>query len=638
MNCHGADKAKGGLDMSTFGKIMEGGSSGAVVKPGDADGSRLFALASHKEEPKMPPNSPQLPKESLDLIRNWINGGALENAGSKANIPERKVETGLKKVFHGRPAIPPFPQSSLSQNPVVHTQRKNAVTALAASPWAPLIAVASPKQIVLYHSESLEILGILPFPHGQINVLKFSRSGEVLLAAGGHGGKSGKVVLYEIKTGKVITELGDEPDSILAADLSPDQSMVAVGGPGRIVRVYSTSDGSRIREIKKHTEWLTAIEFSPDGVLLATADRNGGLVVWEANTGREYFVLAGHRAAITDVTWRDDGNQLASSSEDGSIKIWEMENGQQVRAFPAHGGGVQSVKFAHDGRLVTCGRDLRAKVFDGNGGQQREYTGIPDLAMRVAITHDSNRILTGDWGGNVHVWQTADAKLVGRLDNNPQTPAERLEKAKADLVAKQRVVEIADGLFKEAQTQEQALKAAFDAATAALTAAQKTADTNKKAVDTASKLSTDSQTRADQLAREVAAGQLKVNAFTTALNQIKADAAKSPNDAAVSKAVADVQNTLNEAVATHNRLKTEQQQAAKSVADAKQQLQTTQNTFTASQNQLKAADENHTKADQNLKPAGPKTAATKALLDRAAADRDAAKALVDRLQQAGEKK
>src|SRR5262245_28611413 len=184
---------------------MEGGSSGAVVKPGDADSSRLYLLASHKGEPKMPPNATALAKENLDLIRNWIIGGALENAASKANIPEKKIEASIKKVFHGRPATQPLPALSLSHEPIVRTPRNNAVTALAASPWAPVIAVASPKQVVLYHSDTLEILGILPFPHGQINVLRFSRSGEVLLAAGGRGGKSGRVVLYDIKSGKIIT-------------------------------------------------------------------------------------------------------------------------------------------------------------------------------------------------------------------------------------------------------------------------------------------------------------------------------------------------------------------------------------------------------------------------------------------------
>src|SRR3954471_3508570 len=55
LGCHNADKARGSLDLSSYGKLLEGGSSGAVVQPGDADASRLFLLASHKAEPKMPP-------------------------------------------------------------------------------------------------------------------------------------------------------------------------------------------------------------------------------------------------------------------------------------------------------------------------------------------------------------------------------------------------------------------------------------------------------------------------------------------------------------------------------------------------------------------------------------------------------
>src|SRR4051812_19242604 len=60
VGCHNAEKGKGGLDVSTYFKLMAGGSSGEVVKPGDADGSRLYLLASHKEEPKMPPTGGKL--------------------------------------------------------------------------------------------------------------------------------------------------------------------------------------------------------------------------------------------------------------------------------------------------------------------------------------------------------------------------------------------------------------------------------------------------------------------------------------------------------------------------------------------------------------------------------------------------
>ncbi len=88
----------------------------------------------------------------------------------------------------------------------VRTKSINALTALAASPWAPLVAVGGQKQVLLYHTETLEPLGVLPFPEGFPTIIRFSRNGQLLLTGGGLGGKSGKVVLWDIKTGERIAD------------------------------------------------------------------------------------------------------------------------------------------------------------------------------------------------------------------------------------------------------------------------------------------------------------------------------------------------------------------------------------------------------------------------------------------------
>src|SRR4029078_3641845 len=214
------------------------------------------------------------------------------------------------------------------------------------SPWAPLAAVGGQKQVILYNTDTGALVGFLPFEYGQIDSIKFSRNAKFVLVAGGRGGQSGHAVLLNVETGAKVLEVGkSEADAILAADISADQTQIAVGGPGKLVRIYSTSDGSVLREIKKHTDWVTAVEFSPDGVLLATGDRNGGLFVWEAFTAREYFTLRGHTSAITEVSWRLDSNVVGSGSEDSSVRLYEMENGNQVRTWGAHGGGAQSLRY-----------------------------------------------------------------------------------------------------------------------------------------------------------------------------------------------------------------------------------------------------------------------------------------------------
>src|SRR5215208_5839183 len=66
--CHSIDKQESGLQLDTYAKMMAGGSSGEIVIAGDLGSSRLWALVSHAEDPKMPPKQDKLPAAKLELI------------------------------------------------------------------------------------------------------------------------------------------------------------------------------------------------------------------------------------------------------------------------------------------------------------------------------------------------------------------------------------------------------------------------------------------------------------------------------------------------------------------------------------------------------------------------------------------
>lgn len=526
-SCHNPDKASADLDVMSYTQLLAGGASGEVIVAGDADSSRLFLLVTHAEEPKMPPKTGKIPDEEIQVIRQWIEGGILENAGSKAKIPNKpKVDLSLASAPTGKPdGPPPMPGDLLLEN-TLKTSRASAVTAIAASPWAPVIALAGQKQVLLYHGDTLELLGVLPFPEGSIHVLKFSRNGSLLLAGGGQGGKSGRVVVWSLADGKRVVEVGDdELDAVLAADISADQSQIALGGPGKLVKIYSTETGELLHSIKKHTDWIYTIEYSPDGVLLASGDRSGGLEVWEAHSGLEFYNLRGHSAAVTDVSWRGDSNVLASASEDASIRLWEMENGTQVKTWNAHGGGVQSVRYAHDGRLVSAGRDNLVKSWDGNGAQQLAFEPFSDLATRATFGHDGGRVFAGDWNGEVRVWNGADGARVGNLSTNPPTIAERIESAKVALPP----------FEASAKTTADALVAAE---TVAKTAAEELAALEKQVTDTAAA----AKESAEKLAAEKRAGEKLKADFAAAQSELanqQRNAKKAAENAASAKKPAD---------------------------------------------------------------------------------------------------
>lgn len=430
LSCHNPDKAKADLDVSTYQAIMAGGASGEAVKPGSPDQSLLFKVTAHQVEPNMPPKAAKIPDAELAVIKQWIEGGAPETAVGAAKSAARKTDIDPVTVSLGRPAGPPPMPGPLPPVSLAATPRPHPVTALAASPWAPLLAVAGHERVLLYHTDTLKLIGTLPFPERIPYVLKFSRNGKWLLAAGGRGAFAGRVVIWDVATGNRVAEIGDEADVVLAADVSPDHKLVALGGPGKLIKVFDTATGAMKYKVKKHTDWVTAMEFSPDGNLLATGDRNGGAYVWEAATGGIVFTLGDHKEAITALSWRADSQMLATASEDGRVILWYAEDGFPTRSFTAQadgrsGGrnnkvpGVLAVQYARTGQLVTCGRDNTARVWKPDGNPVAKLEGFADVPSRAVFSHDGERVFVGDFTGKVRAWTVKDKQLVGEVTTNP---------------------------------------------------------------------------------------------------------------------------------------------------------------------------------------------------------------------------
>jgi formate dehydrogenase gamma subunit len=70
--CHGGPAGLGGLDLSSYVGITAGGVDGAVITPGDPDGSLLVSKQSAGGHPG------QLSGDELALVRRWIEAGAPE--------------------------------------------------------------------------------------------------------------------------------------------------------------------------------------------------------------------------------------------------------------------------------------------------------------------------------------------------------------------------------------------------------------------------------------------------------------------------------------------------------------------------------------------------------------------------------
>ena len=83
VKCHGAEKPKGKLQLTSLPAILKGGEDGKVIEPGNSAGSLLVHNIAHVGDPDdyMPPPRNKagigpLTTEQIGLIRAWIDQGA----------------------------------------------------------------------------------------------------------------------------------------------------------------------------------------------------------------------------------------------------------------------------------------------------------------------------------------------------------------------------------------------------------------------------------------------------------------------------------------------------------------------------------------------------------------------------------
>jgi hypothetical protein len=113
VTCHGGDKSKGGLRLDTAAHASKGGYSGAVIRPGHSDESRLIRLVTGAEgdDNRMPPKGEPLTAQEVGLLRAWIDQGAKWPDGAKIVVEKKPDRSDLYKTHWSfqpirRPAVP----------------------------------------------------------------------------------------------------------------------------------------------------------------------------------------------------------------------------------------------------------------------------------------------------------------------------------------------------------------------------------------------------------------------------------------------------------------------------------------------------------------------------------------------------
>ncbi|HLU48368.1 MAG TPA: c-type cytochrome domain-containing protein, partial [Planctomycetota bacterium] len=258
--CHSASKARGGLVLETPESVRAGGDSGPAVEPGRPDESLLFILASHRDEPIMPPRrnaagASDLDPAELGILARWIEEGALGSASA--------TESSTKLDWQAIPDAVAGP-----------------IFAVAASTDGRFAACGRGVRISIYDlgaaastsdepraSEPIDpavaALGIYPPPGAPhldfVQALEFAPDASWLASAGYR-----TVKLWRRGLAPLVDGAAGEPPSAIA--FAADGERMAVGfGDGRVRMSMATASADRATgdvALTAHRDRVVALEFT----------------------------------------------------------------------------------------------------------------------------------------------------------------------------------------------------------------------------------------------------------------------------------------------------------------------------------------------------------------------------------------
>ena len=87
LECHGAEKHKGGLRLDVRAAMLKGGETGPAVVPGKPDESPLIEAIRYEGDVQMPPKK-KLKAEEIAALTDWVKRGAFWPEPRPGSVPD----------------------------------------------------------------------------------------------------------------------------------------------------------------------------------------------------------------------------------------------------------------------------------------------------------------------------------------------------------------------------------------------------------------------------------------------------------------------------------------------------------------------------------------------------------------------
>ena len=385
--CHNADDAEGGLSLETYAELLKGGKRGPVVQPGEPKASRLLQLVTGQRKPVMPPDEEdRLTDAEIATLVAWIEHGA---KGPDGNEPSRRELIVPKITAPGGVRKP--------------------IASVAVSPDGSRIAVARFARVEIRDAVSLKLVHELTGFPGKVNSVQFSNDGKSLVTASGITGLYGRAQIWNTSDFKQRSLFEAHRDTMYAATLSPDGSLLATASYDRKIELFDVKSGEPVQTLEGHNGAIFDLAFHPNGEVLASASADQTIKLWHVKKGIRLDTLGQPLKEQYIVRFSPDGQRVVAGGLDNRIRVWRVVSLKKPRINPllyariAHEGAVIQLGFSPDGsKLVSVADDQSMKVWN-----TRDFTELsalpaqPDVTPALAMIPQNDDFIVGRGDGTL---------------------------------------------------------------------------------------------------------------------------------------------------------------------------------------------------------------------------------------------
>ncbi|CAG9466214.1 unnamed protein product [Pedinophyceae sp. YPF-701] len=196
-------------------------------------------------------------------------------------------------------------------------------------------------------------------------------------------GRANKVTYVHTTTGRVLTDIAEVDNSVLAVEFDPTGSKLATAGTDRTVRVYDDARRTVETELansdngKGHSNNVFALSWDPrNPALVVSAGWDNTMLLWDIRTpaarnGPVQNMFGVYCCGPDGVQFTEQSTVLAASwRKHHPLQVWDLRKGQLVTNFVLTSSkhGEESVK-AYAARWGQPGSGCAKVMAAGGGGE-----------------------------------------------------------------------------------------------------------------------------------------------------------------------------------------------------------------------------------------------------------------------------